>query len=126
MNCMEKRGEFVKNDFISTEHIVLIVTAVILGTLSRILTIKEDYRQYPSYPNGYLIHLLTGFVAAALGAVSIPALMTKNFVAVTFFSFAGLDFPNDPLKIFPFLVFLSPLPMMLYLGVQVAKKLLDK
>jgi len=25
--------------------------------------------------------------------------------------FAGLDLPNDPLKIFPFLVFLSPLPM---------------
>jgi hypothetical protein len=26
--------------------------------------------------------------------------------------FAGRDLPNDPLNIFPFLVFLSPLPMM--------------
>ena len=77
---------------ISTEHIVLIVTAVIIGTLSRIITIKEDYRQYPSYPNGYLIHLVTGFVAAALGAVSIPALMTKNFVAVTFLTLAIQQF----------------------------------
>lgn len=82
----------MKNDLISTEHIVLIVTAVLIGTLSRVLTIKEDYRQYPSYPNGYLIHLLTGFVAAALGAVSIPALMTKNFVAVTFLTVAIQQF----------------------------------
>lgn len=33
------------------------------------------------------------------------------FFAAFFVTFAGLDFPNDPLKIFPFLVFLSPLPM---------------
>lgn len=82
----------MKESMISTEHIVLIVTAVIIGTLSRIITIKEDYRQYPSYPNGYLIHLVTGFVAAALGAVSIPALMTKNFVAVTFLTLAIQQF----------------------------------
>jgi hypothetical protein len=78
----------LKDSVISTEHIVLILTAIIIGTLARILTIKEDYRQYPGYPNGYLIHLLTGFVAAALGAVAIPALMTKNFVAVTFLTLA--------------------------------------
>ncbi len=86
------RGENMGNGFISKEHIVLIVTATILGTVSRLLTLKEDYRQYPSYPNGYLIHLLTGFVAAALGAVSIPALMTKNFVAVTFLTVAIQQF----------------------------------
>lgn len=77
---------------ISKEHIVLIVIAIIVGTLARVLTIKEDYRQYPSYPNGYLIHVITGFVAAALGAVAIPALMTKNFVAVTFLTVAIQQF----------------------------------
>lgn len=77
---------------ISKEHIVMIVTAIIIGTLARLFTIKEDYRQYPSYPNGYMIHLLTGFVAAALGAVAIPALMTKNFVAVTFLTLAIQQF----------------------------------
>ncbi|WP_257536018.1 YIEGIA domain-containing protein [Metabacillus litoralis] len=71
----------MKDGAISTEHIVLILTAIVIGTLARLLTIKQDFRQYPSYPNGYLIHLVTGFVAAALGAVAIPALMTKNFVA---------------------------------------------
>lgn len=79
-------------DVISTEHIVLIVISTIVGTLARLLTIKEDYRQYPSYPNGYLIHLITGFVASALGAVAIPALMTKNFVAVTFLTLAIQQF----------------------------------
>ena len=82
----------MKDGTISTEQIVLILTAIVVGTLARILTIKEDYRQYPSYPNGYLIHLLTGFVAAALGAVAIPALMTKNFVAVTFLTVAIQQF----------------------------------
>jgi uncharacterized protein len=82
----------MKEGLISTEHIVLIVTALSIGTLARFITIKEDYRQYPSYPNGYMIHLITGFVAAALGAVAIPALMTKNFVAVTFLTLAIQQF----------------------------------
>lgn len=82
----------MKEEVISIEHIVMIVTAIVVGTLARALTIKEDYRQYPSYPNGYLIHLLTGFVAASLGAVAIPALMTKNFVAVTFLALAIQQF----------------------------------
>jgi uncharacterized protein len=82
----------LKEGAISTEQIVLILTAIIIGTLARVLTIKEDYRQYPSYPNGYLTHFITGFVAAALGAVAIPALMAKNFVAVTFLTLAIQQF----------------------------------
>ncbi|KHE72348.1 YIEGIA family protein [Halobacillus sp. BBL2006] len=74
------------------EQLSVIITAVILGTLARVWLLKEDYRQYPSYPNGYLIHLITGFVASALGAVAIPALMTKNFVAVTFLTLALQQF----------------------------------
>lgn len=77
---------------ISHEHIIMVVTALIVGTLARVLNIKEDYRQYPSYPNGYLIHVVTGFIAAALGAVAIPALMTKNFMAVTFLTLAIQQF----------------------------------
>ncbi|UFU00436.1 YIEGIA family protein [Radiobacillus kanasensis] len=82
----------MSDQILSTEHVVMIVTALLVGTLARAITIKEDFRQYPSYPNGYLIHLVTGFVAAALGAVAIPALMTKNFVAVTFLTLAIQQF----------------------------------
>lgn len=82
----------MKAEWISTEHMFMIVTAVAVGTLARVFTLKEDFRQYPSYPNGYLIHLVTGFVAAALGAVAIPALLTKNFIAVTFLTLAIQQF----------------------------------
>ncbi|MGJ7909678.1 YIEGIA family protein [Neobacillus sp. LXY-1] len=82
----------MKAQWISHEHVVMIVTAVIVGTLARVFTIKEDYRQYPSYPNGYLIHVVTGFVSASIGAVAIPALMTKNFIAVTFLTAATQQF----------------------------------
>ncbi|ARI78084.1 YIEGIA family protein [Halobacillus mangrovi] len=74
------------------DQLSIIITAVIIGTLGRVWLLKEDYRQYPSYPNGYLIHLITGFVASALGAVAIPALMSKNFVAVTFLTLALQQF----------------------------------
>ncbi|WP_182201280.1 YIEGIA family protein [Paraliobacillus salinarum] len=77
---------------LSFDNLSIIVTAIIIGTLARIWLLKEDYRQYPSYPNGYLIHVVTGFVAAALGAVAIPALISKNFVAVTFLTLALQQF----------------------------------
>ncbi|OEH85100.1 YIEGIA protein [Desulfuribacillus stibiiarsenatis] len=79
-------------DIISPEFLLLIVTATIIGTLARVLSIKMDYRQYPNYPNGYLIHVVTGVVAAALGAFIIPTLMTKNFTAVTFLALAIQQF----------------------------------
>src|SRR5690554_5967673 len=82
----------MQNEIISTQYIVLIVTAILAGSFARAVTLREDYRQYPSYPNGYLIHLITGFVAASLGAVAIPALMTKNFIAVTFLTLAIQQF----------------------------------
>jgi hypothetical protein len=87
-----KQGAKMKDGPISTEHLLMVVTATIIGTLARVFTIKEDFRQYPSYPNGYMIHLVTGFVAAALGAFAIPALMTKNFTAVTFLTLAIQQF----------------------------------
>ncbi|MCU6711932.1 YIEGIA family protein [Paenibacillus sp. J5C_2022] len=80
------------NDILSAQYLVMIVTASVAGLLARALTIKQDYRQYPSHPNGYLIHFVTGALAAALGAFIVPTLMTKNFVAVTFLSLAIQQF----------------------------------
>lgn len=82
----------MKDAWISNQHIIMIITSVIVGTLARAFTIKEDYHQYPSYPNGYLNHLISGFISAAVGAVAIPALMTKNFIAVTFLTAAAQQF----------------------------------
>ncbi len=85
-------GGFALGGPLERDQVILIVTSLIIGTVARLITIKEDFRQYPSYPNGYLIHLVLGFVAAALGAVAIPALMTKNFIAVTFLTLAIQQF----------------------------------
>lgn len=82
----------MKEGIISAEYLVLIITSIVMGTFARWMVLKDDYRQYPSYPNGYLIHLVTGFVAASLGAVALPALLTKNFVAVTFLALAIQQF----------------------------------
>lgn len=80
------------NELLESADLRVIITAIIIGTFARIITLKEDFRQYPSYPNGYLIHLITGFIASALGAVALPALLVKNFVAVTFLTIAIQQF----------------------------------
>ncbi len=77
---------------IAPEYLALILTAIFVGTLARLLTLKVDYRQYPSHPNGYMIHLVIGFIAAALGAFAVPAVMTGNYTAVTFLTLALQQF----------------------------------
>lgn len=81
-----------RESIISMENITLILTAMVMGTLARIIVLKVDYRQYPSYPNGYMIHIVIGFIASTLGAVFVPALMTSNWTAVTFLSLAIQQF----------------------------------
>lgn len=77
---------------ISDETLILITTAIIMGTLTRVITLKLDYRQYPSYPNGYFTHFVLGFIAAAIGGVAMPALKSKNFIAMTFLTIAIQQF----------------------------------
>ena len=74
------------------EYGVMLLLSVVLGTLGRIILLRTDYRQYPGYPHGYLTHISLGFIAAALGAVAIPALAEKEFTAVTFLALAAQQF----------------------------------
>jgi len=73
---------------ISIDDLTLIIIATITGTIARYLSLKVDYRQYPSHPNGYLIHLVIAFIAAGIGAVAIPAIKSNNYTAVTFLALA--------------------------------------
>jgi hypothetical protein len=82
----------MENETFSQYYIVLILIPVLCGTLARYLTLIIDYRQYPTYPNGYLIHLVTGFISSGIGAIAIPALLEKNFEAVTFLLLATEQF----------------------------------
>jgi hypothetical protein len=69
-----------------------IVLTAILGGILRLLMLRSDYRQYPTYPHGYISHLSLGFIAASLGAVALPALLSEEFVAVTFLALAAQQF----------------------------------
>ena len=68
--------------------LAIILCGIAAGTIARFITIRIDTRQVPSYPNGYLIQLVTGFIAAALGSVAVPALIAKDFTAFTFLALA--------------------------------------
>lgn len=70
----------------------MILLGSFAGTLNRMLLIKIDYRQYPGYPHGYLTHLTLGAIAAALGAVAVPALLSKEYTAFTFLALAAQQF----------------------------------
>jgi len=72
------------------------LTAVAMGTafglVARISMLRSDYRQYPAYPHGKIIHLALGLIAGALGAVAVPALFNKDYTAITFLSLAAQQF----------------------------------
>lgn len=75
-----------------SEQLESIILAAALGGLIRALLLRSDYRQYPTYPHGYVAHLAMGFIAAALGAVALPALINEEYVAVTFLALAAQQF----------------------------------
>ncbi|MFP3489164.1 YIEGIA domain-containing protein, partial [Staphylococcus sp. SIMBA_130] len=57
------------------EYTISILFGVIAGTLARIYMFRTDYRQYPTYPHGMIIHLALGFIAASLGSLVVPSIM---------------------------------------------------
>ncbi|MDN4594203.1 YIEGIA family protein [Polycladomyces subterraneus] len=77
-------------------HLDLYTWAVIIGVLAgfatRMLLLRTDYRQYPTYPHGHVIHLSLGLIAAGMGAVAVPALLDRNYTAITFLALAAQQF----------------------------------
>jgi hypothetical protein len=79
-------------DTISMLTLARILLGILIGTAARFVTLRIDSRQVPSYPNSYFINLVTGFFAASLGSVAIPALLSNDFAAVTFLMLAVQHF----------------------------------
>lgn len=73
------------------EDIWAVAVGIFAGTAVRFVLLRSDYRAYPSAPNGVLIHGTVGFVSATLGAVAVPSLFKREFVAVTFLAVAVLQ-----------------------------------
>ena len=69
-------------------NLFIIICGTVMGTVARLITLKVDTRQNPSYPNAVFLNIVMGFIAAALGAVAIPALLARDFVAFTFLALA--------------------------------------
>lgn len=70
----------------------MIIVSFCIGFIARLVMMKIDHRQYPTYPQGFLAHLTLGIIAAALGSVAIPALALKELSAVTFLTVAAQQF----------------------------------
>jgi len=70
----------------------LIFLSIIIGTLARAFMLRIDYRQFPSFPHSYIIHLTMGMIASALGALVIPALLAEDYIAITFLTIGAQQF----------------------------------
>ncbi len=81
-----------KGDDDLNNYIYLISCSFCMGIFARLYMMKLDYRQYPTYPQGFISHITLGIIAAALGAVAVPSLAQKEFSAVTFLTVAAQQF----------------------------------
>ncbi|HSQ88037.1 YIEGIA domain-containing protein [Romboutsia sp.] len=68
------------------------VVALTIGVLSRIIMLNLDKKQYPTQPNLILTQMVLAFVASALGALVVPALIAKSYTSITFLSLAAEQF----------------------------------
>lgn len=72
--------------------VAAVVAGTAFGLAARLLMLRTDYRQYPAYPHGKIIHIALGLIAGALGAVAAPALGDKDYTAITFLALAAQQF----------------------------------
>ena len=72
-----------------TEAVIL---GMVAGFLARLYMLRTDYRNYPSYPHGYIIHLSLGAIAASLASIALPALLEEEYTAITFLVLCAQQF----------------------------------
>jgi len=76
------------SEYLKAPEIYMIATGILMGTIARLVNLKVSFRQMPTYPSAYFNSIILGFVASALGAIAIPAILAKDFAAVTFLAVA--------------------------------------
>lgn len=75
-----------------TDYTFPVIIGVIFGMVARLYMLRTDYRQYPTYIHGQVIHIALGFIASGLGAIIMPALIQEEFTAITFLTLAATQF----------------------------------
>ena len=73
-------------------YLLPVFIGIIFGFVARTILLRTDFRQYPTYPTGKIIHLSFGFIAAFIGAVAIPSVLESDWTAVTFLGLAATQF----------------------------------
>ena len=68
------------------------IVALFIGVLCRGLVLRVTDKQYPSRPQDYLEQIIISGLSASLGAIAYPALIDKEFSALTFFAVAIQQF----------------------------------
>ena len=68
------------------------IVALFIGILCRGLVLRVTDKQYPSRPQDYLEQIIISGLSASLGAIALPALIDKEFSALTFFAVAIQQF----------------------------------
>ncbi len=89
---LEREAGFPMFSLIKDHETVGVIIGFCFGVITRLLMLRTDYRQYPTYPHGKIIHIALGMIAASLGSVAVPSLLNKNYTAVTFLSLAAQQF----------------------------------
>src|SRR5690606_14710207 len=74
------------------EYTYPILFEVMFGGAIRLYMLRTDYRRYPTYLHGKIIHVALGFIAAGLGTVAVPSIMEEEFTAITFLTIAASQF----------------------------------
>lgn len=74
------------------KYLLTIILATLGGFFARWYMLRSDYRQYPSYPQGWAIHLFLGFIGGLIGAIIVPAFLEKEFSAVSFLLLSATQF----------------------------------
>ena len=70
----------------------IFLIGILIGIISRIITLKTDRKQYPTEPNMLVSQIVLAVIGSALGAMLVPALMQKSYTSVTFLSLAASQF----------------------------------
>lgn len=60
------------------------IISMIIGTLCRFFVLRIKDNQYPSRPEDYVEQIIVAALSASLGAIAFPALIDKEFSALTF------------------------------------------
>lgn len=80
------------NEWGLSNYTMITLVGVLCGIACRLNMLRTDYRQYPTYPHGRIIHIALGVIASGLGAVLVVTLLQKNYTAVTFLTLAAQQF----------------------------------